>query len=105
MLNELQNFRVLIVEDNYVHKSEVMRMQLNRLESALKCRRINVLRAYSYNDAKPLAVNDMDLDCFLVASDMDSDRRASRRGSLVICFAAFAPDKAPPALCTGISAG
>ena len=74
MLNELNSSRVLIVEDNLVHKSDVMRMALNRLESALKQRRITVLRSYSYNDAAPLASTDMDLDCFLIASDMDSER-------------------------------
>ena len=75
MLNELQTYRVLIVEDNYVHRSETMRMAVNRLESALKSRHITVLRAYSYNDAKPLAANDMDLDAFLVASDMSTEPR------------------------------
>ncbi len=73
-MNELQTYRILIVEDNFVRHSEVMRMQLNRLESALKSRHIAVMRAYSYKDAMPLVVNDMDLDSVLLASDLDSDR-------------------------------
>ena len=77
MLEELQNHKIMIVEDNAVHRSESMRMQLNRLESALKSRRISVVRSYSYGDALPLALNDMDLDCFLVAADMDMERRSS----------------------------
>ncbi|MBE6381259.1 MAG: arginine decarboxylase [Lentisphaerae bacterium] len=73
-MNELNSYRVLIVEDNLVHKSDVMRMAVNRLENALKQRRIAVLRAYSFNDAAPLAVTDMDLDCFLISSDMSPER-------------------------------
>ena len=73
-MNELNSYRVLIVEDNLVHKSDVMRMAVNRLENALKQRRIAVLRAYSFNDATPLAVTDMDLDCFLISSDMSPER-------------------------------
>ena len=74
MPNELATFRVLIVEDNLVCRSEVMRSAVNRLENALKKRGIHVLRAYSYSDASPLANNDMDLDCFLLASDLDNER-------------------------------
>ena len=70
-MNELQTYRILIVEDNFVRHSEVMRMQLNRLESALKSRHIAVMRAYSYKDAMPLVVNDMDLDSVLLASESD----------------------------------
>ena len=73
MNNELTMFRVLIVEDNFVHRSEVMRSNLNRLEAALKRRNVFVRRSYSYADALPLAATDMDLDCFMISSDIDSE--------------------------------
>ena len=76
MLNELNSYRILIVEDNHVHRSDAMRMALNRLEAALRARRMQVIRAYFYDDANSLAANDMDLDCFLIASDMDLDRES-----------------------------
>ena len=79
MLNELNTYRVLIAEDNIVHRSDVMRMALNRLENALKTRRITPIRAYSYSDAETLAASDMDLDCFLIASDMGSERSGESR--------------------------
>ena len=70
MIEALENYHVLIVEDSAVHRSEVMRVQLNRLENALKNCRMTVLRAYSCSDALPLVCNDMDLDCLLLASDL-----------------------------------
>jgi len=79
MPDELNKFRVLFVEDSIVHHSDVMRLALNRLENALKSRRISTTRTYSYNDAEPLAANDMDLDCFLIASDMNSERSGESR--------------------------
>ena len=74
MLEALENHRILIVEDSAIHRSEIMRVQLNRLESALKSRHMEVLRAYSCNDALPLVSNDMDLDCLLLASDLKSEK-------------------------------
>ena len=74
MLEALENYHVLIVEDPCIHRSEIMRVQLNRLENALKSRRMNVFRAYSCNDAMPLVSNDMDLDCLLLASDLCGDK-------------------------------
>ena len=47
MLEALENHRILIVEDSAIHRSEIMRVQLNRLESSLKSRHMEVLRAYS----------------------------------------------------------
>ena len=79
MPDELNKFRVLFVEDSIVHRSDVMRLALNRLENALKSCRISSTRTYSYNDAELLAANDMDLDCFLIASDMNSDRSGESR--------------------------
>ena len=73
MLNELQTYRILIVEDNQLRRSESMRMALNRLEKSLREHNITALRTYSYCDACPVAANDMDLDCFLVAADMDME--------------------------------
>ncbi|MBE6366501.1 MAG: arginine decarboxylase [Lentisphaerae bacterium] len=73
MLNELNRYRVLIVEDNFVHRSEVMRGNLNRLEASLKQRNVFVKRTYTYADAQVLSSTDMDLDCFMIASDIDSD--------------------------------
>ena len=74
MLNELQTFRILIVEDNQLRRSESMRMAVNRLEAALRSHNITALRAYSYKDACPVAANDMDLDCFLISGDWDPER-------------------------------
>ncbi len=76
MLNELQTYRVLVVEDKLAHDSETLTRAIDRLENALIERNIQVERAFSYADAKPLAGNDMDLDCFLISSDMDLDRSA-----------------------------
>ena len=74
MIEALENYHVLIVEDIQIHRSEVMRVQLNRLESALKNCRMSVARAYSCSDALPLVCNDMDLDCLLLASDLTNEK-------------------------------
>ena len=83
MLEALETYHILIVEDPCIHRSEIMRVQLNRLENALRSRRMNVFRAYSCNDAMPLVSNDMDLDCLLLASDLCADKN-SRSPALVL---------------------
>ena len=83
MLEALENYHILLVEDPCIHRSEIMRVQLNRLENALRARRMNVFRAYSCNDAMPLVSNDMDLDCLLLASDLCADKN-SRSPALVL---------------------
>ena len=78
MLEELQYYRTLIVEDQTLRNSESMRMALTRLEKSLKNRRINVLRACSSADARAVTANDMDLDCFLLACDMTGGNTANQ---------------------------
>ncbi|MDD4816497.1 MAG: arginine decarboxylase [Victivallaceae bacterium] len=70
MLNELNTRQVLIVEDNTVLHSSTMSRAVDRLADALEERDIVVLNAASYCEAEPLAMTNMDIDCFLISSDM-----------------------------------
>ena len=79
MIEALENYHILIVEDLQIHRSEVMRVQLNRLENALKNCRMTVYRAYSCSDALPLVCNDMDLDCLLLASNLTAEKNTDNQ--------------------------
>ncbi len=70
MLNELNTRQVLIVEDNTVLHSSTMGRAIDRLADALEERDIAVLNAASYCEAEPLVMTNMDIDCFLISSDM-----------------------------------
>ena len=70
MLNELNTRQVLIVEDNTVLHSSTMGRAIDRLADALEERDIAVLSAASYCEAEPLVMTNMDIDCFLISSDM-----------------------------------
>ncbi|MBO5723443.1 MAG: arginine decarboxylase, partial [Lentisphaeria bacterium] len=51
-----------------------MRSALDRLETALQERSIHTARVASYEESLPLLETQMDIDCFLVYSDMPSDQ-------------------------------
>ena len=70
MNDELKKRTVLIVEDEKSLKSHVMRSALNRLEKALRERGIRSMRAASCEESLPLLETEMDIDCFLIYSDM-----------------------------------
>ena len=71
-VNELDSRRVLIVEDQFSDTDGIMKKAIDRLDAALTERKITVLRADSAKEAYPIVECDMDIDAFLICSDMMS---------------------------------
>ena len=78
MNTELQTRQVLIVEDTLSTQNHVLHHALERLAHALDDRDISVLFAESVAEAVPLASTNMDIDAFLVATDMDCSGERDR---------------------------
>ena len=74
MNTEVQTRIVLIIEDKASDDSKTMNKALDRLEGALDDKDIMHVRAESYIEAYPLVETNMDIDAFLVASNMDLDK-------------------------------
>ena len=74
MNHELQTKRVLIVEDSESKISMSMNTAITRLMDELADKEIASERIFSGEEALPIVSNDMDFDCFLVATDMDLDK-------------------------------
>ncbi|MBR6240421.1 MAG: arginine decarboxylase [Lentisphaeria bacterium] len=70
MNTELQTRQVLIVEDVLSGENQALHGALDRLAQALTDRNIAVHFAAGVCEAYPLAATNMDLDAFLVATDM-----------------------------------
>ncbi len=68
--------QVLIVEDESTAKSQVMSQAIDRLCDELAERNVIVQRALSYHEAYPIIETNMDIDCFLISSDMDLDKKS-----------------------------
>ena len=75
MNHELQTKRVLIVEDSESKISMSMNTAITRLMDELADKEIASERIFSGEEALPIVSNDMDFDCFLVATDMDLDKQ------------------------------
>ena len=76
---ELQTRQVLIVEDLFSESSRTLHNAVMRLADALADRDIAVQYAQSVCEAFPIAATNMDLDAFLVATDMEFEKTAERR--------------------------
>ena len=81
MNTELQTRQVLIVEDKESAASETIASAIDRLIQALEDKDISVQIAESYCEAFPVVETNMDIDCFLVASDMDYDKASESRAA------------------------
>ena len=75
MNQELQEKRVLIVEDSESKISLMINDSILRLMNELMEKEITTERIYSGEEAMPVIANDMDFDCFLVATDMDFEKK------------------------------
>lgn len=69
--SELQLRQVLVVEDIQSENNLAMHNAVERLADALADRSIAVQFAQSVCEAFPIAATNMDLDAFLVATDME----------------------------------
>ena len=77
--SELQLRQVLVVEDIQSENNLTMHNAVERLADALADRSIAVQFAQSVCEAFPIAATNMDLDAFLVATDMEFEKSAERR--------------------------
>ena len=77
--SELQVRQVLIVEDILSETDPALHNAVARLADALADRSIAVQFAGSVSEAFPIAATNMDLDAFLVATDMEFEKLAERR--------------------------
>lgn len=84
MNTELQTRQVLIVEDKESAASETIASAIDRLIQALEDKDISVQIAESYCEAFPVVETNMDIDCFLVASDMDYDKASESRAAKLL---------------------
>lgn len=73
MNTELETRQVLIVEDRLSESSGIMEGAIDRLVEALEDKNISAILAAGANEALPLAATNMDIDAFLVATDMKGD--------------------------------
>ncbi len=77
--NELKCRKVLIVEDDAVAGSAAANQAIDRLEEVLLSYDVAVERFYSYEDALSVVLNDMDIDCFMLSTDMALDEQSEVR--------------------------
>ena len=84
MNTELQTRQVLIVEDKESAASETIASAIDRLIQALEDKDISVQIAESYCEAFPVVETNMDIDCFLIASDMDYDKASESRAAKLL---------------------
>ena len=77
--SELQLRQVLIVEDILSESDPTLHNAVARLADALADRSIAVQFAQSVCEAFPIAATNMDIDAFLVATDMEFGKAAERR--------------------------
>ncbi len=68
---ELLSRQVLIIEDPITNASEVANAAIARVTDALADYKVEVLHVNSYQEALPLIRNNMDIDAFLLSTDMD----------------------------------
>ena len=73
MNTELENRQVLIVGDRFSDSSCVMERAIGRLIDALEEKNISSITAEDAEEALPLAATNMDIDAFLVATDMKGE--------------------------------
>ena len=76
---ELQVRQVLIVEDVLSESDPTLHNAVARLADALADRSIAVQFAQSVCEAFPIAATNMDIDAFLVATDMEFAKLAEHR--------------------------
>ena len=76
---ELQSRQVLIVEDILSGTGHAMHNAVAGLADALEDRGIRILFAECVCEAFPIAATNMDIDAFLVATDMEFENAAERR--------------------------
>jgi len=76
---ELQSRQVLIVEDILSGAGHAMHNAVARLAEALEDRGIRVRLTESPCEAFPVVATDMDIDAFLVATDMEFEKAEERR--------------------------
>lgn len=74
MNTELEQKKVLIVEDPRTDADHVRQNTLDRLEDALDERNIASVRVESCREAFPIIETDMDVDAFLVCFDMTASK-------------------------------
>lgn len=101
MNTELQTRQVLIVEDKESAASETIASAIDRLIQALEDKDISVQIAESYCEAFPVVETNMDIDCFLVASDMDYDKASESRAAKLLKQIKERQAKAPVFLACG----
>ena len=79
--------QVLIVADESIDNSCVMNKAIDALADELEERNLQVTIAESYDEARPIVANNMDIDCILLATDMqlnlDEENKARRLFSLI----------------------
>lgn len=76
--------QVLIIEDESTSKSEVMTQSIDRLDKELAERNIIIHRAMSYHESYPIIENNMDIDCFLISSDMDLNKKSESAALMLL---------------------
>ncbi|MFC2149224.1 arginine decarboxylase [Candidatus Auribacterota bacterium] len=68
--------QVLIIEDETTAHSAVMGRAIKLLSDELAERNVIVNQASCYHEAHPIIENNMDIDCFLISSDMDLNKKS-----------------------------
>ncbi|MCI7644022.1 MAG: hypothetical protein MST10_06700, partial [Lentisphaeria bacterium] len=70
-MNELLTHQVLIVEDPATAGSVVANHAIERVVDVFIDYNVDVLRVDSYEEALPMVRNNMDIDAFLISTDMN----------------------------------
>lgn len=73
MNHELESRQVLIVGDTFTKESQSIESAIERLASALEEKNIDVIFAADPCEATPIVETNMDIDAFLIASNMELD--------------------------------
>ena len=75
-MNELLKYKAVIIEDPSVSASRMISGALDELSEELVQKEISSVRVPSYREALPVIYNDMDVDAFLLSTDMMLDQNS-----------------------------
>ncbi|WP_176013751.1 arginine decarboxylase [Victivallis sp. Marseille-Q1083] len=86
MTNNIDTYQVLIVLDERSAANGAMNMALDNLSEVLLDNNIRVIQADSYAEAWPIVGNNMDIDCFMITSDMELDAKSELKAIELLKF-------------------
>lgn len=86
MSDQLDKYQVMFILDHETTSNQALTMALEHLTTELLENQIKVIQADSSAEAWPIAGTNMDIDCFLISSNMELDKASSRETVKLLRF-------------------